>query len=213
MTEQAANWALHCDELCLTLLKSSTLSRCVSWQMQRLRNFCHSFRTSSLWAWKYNEGSWYNSKQHSGWKGEAVVVNGLFKYLYCVTGRVLQFNKSLAFILEFVHLGLVGQQTVVLEILNEIKSKLAYLCVIHPGTEQKQLLSFWTGRTLWLVSLSILFFIWLKNVLIPTSYCLRTSGGSTIWSLQSCFLILFCSSARKFSSLLQPCMYSYRLLR
>lgn len=126
MTEQVANWALHCDELCLTLLKSSTLSRCVSWQMQRLRNFCHSFRTSSLWAWKYNEGSWHTFKQHSGWKSEADVVNGLFKYLYCVACRVLHFNKSLAFVLEFVHLGLVGQQTVVLEILNEIKSK--FMC-------------------------------------------------------------------------------------
>lgn len=129
MTEQVANWALHCDELCLTLLKSSTLSRCVSWQMQRLRNFCHSFRTSSLWAWKYNEGSWHTFKQHSGWNSEADVVNGLFKYLYCVGCGVLHLNKSLAFVLEFVHLGLVGQQTVVLEILNEIKSKLMYLCV------------------------------------------------------------------------------------
>lgn len=48
---------------------------------------------------------------------------------------------------------------------------------------------------------------------VLTSYCLRTSGGSTMRSLQSCLLILSCSSPRKASSLVQPCMYSYRLFR
>lgn len=48
-------------------------------------------------------------------------------YLYCGTGRMLQFNKSVAFILEFVHLALVGQQTVVLEVLNEVKLEWGYL--------------------------------------------------------------------------------------
>lgn len=45
---------LKSGECCsvFTLLNSSTLSRCVSWQMQRLRNFCHSFRTKSFWAWE-----------------------------------------------------------------------------------------------------------------------------------------------------------------
>ena len=39
-----------------TFLKSSMLSRWVSWQMHRLRNFCHSFRKESLWAWnKYKD--------------------------------------------------------------------------------------------------------------------------------------------------------------
>lgn len=32
----------------LTRLYSSTFSRWVSWQMHKLRNFCHSFRTESL---------------------------------------------------------------------------------------------------------------------------------------------------------------------
>lgn len=46
-------------------------------------------------------------------------------HLYCGTGRVLQFNESVAFILEFVDLALVGQKTVVLKVL--IKAKWSHL--------------------------------------------------------------------------------------
>ena len=54
------------------------------------------------------------------------VYDGSDMYLYGGTGRVLQFHQSVAFILDFVHLALVGQQIVVLEVLIEIKSKCRY---------------------------------------------------------------------------------------
>lgn len=55
----------NCGAYCpiFTFLYSSTLSRCVSWQMHRLRNFCHSSRTESLWAWKCDVALWANGIQ------------------------------------------------------------------------------------------------------------------------------------------------------
>lgn len=48
--------------------------------------------------------------------------------LYGGAGRMLQFHESVSFILEFVHLALMGQQAVVLKILFKIKSnKVDYL--------------------------------------------------------------------------------------
>lgn len=53
-------------------------------------------------------------------------------YLYCGAGRVFHVNKSVSFLLQFIHLALVGQQAVVLEVLMEIKSKRRYLRVWSP---------------------------------------------------------------------------------
>ena len=45
------------------------------------------------------------------------------RYLYGGAGWVLHLCKSVSFLLEFVHLALVGQQAVVLKVLMESKSK------------------------------------------------------------------------------------------
>lgn len=44
--------------------------------------------------------------------------------LYGGTGRVLHINQPVSFLLEFVHLTLMGQQAVVLEVLREIHKRL-----------------------------------------------------------------------------------------
>lgn len=51
-------------------------------------------------------------------------VLGNDNYLYGVTGRVLHLNQPVSFLLEFIHLTLMGQQAVVLEVLWEINKRL-----------------------------------------------------------------------------------------
>lgn len=53
----------------------------------------------------------------------------VMKYLYGGAGWVLHLNQSVSFLLEFVHLALMGQQAVVLKVLIESKSKWRYLCI------------------------------------------------------------------------------------
>lgn len=54
------------------------------------------------------------------WKAESPHYNET--YLYSVAGWVLQSNEFLSIVLQLVHLALVGQQAVVLEVLNEVKA-------------------------------------------------------------------------------------------
>lgn len=79
-------------------------------------------------------------------------------YLYGVAGRVLQFHEPVPFILESVNVTLVGQKTVVLEILFGIKSVASHVW----SSQNKTNISIGPGQTHLLVTE--------RNFPLPTSW-------------------------------------------